>query len=116
MAKNVLDFKKRAFGATGSADSFSHFNVGPGIAQDATEGFIFDGDIIEHPLTKTLRAVGELSMQATVSQPPNNSGLLGVIWDTPKSDLALDAAVRRGLSNESPDWLMTTGFSYGFQI
>lgn len=91
-----------------------HVNVGPGVAQDSTEGFIFLGTIAEHPITKTLRAVGEISVQDTVAETPDNSGLLGLIWDTPRPDLALDAGLRRGLSNEAPSWLLTLGFSYGF--
>jgi hypothetical protein len=91
-----------------------HVNVGPGIAQDSTEGFLFLGTIAEHPITKTLRAVGEISVQDTVSETPDNSGLVGLIWDTPKPDLALDVGLRRGLSSDAPDWLVSMGFSYGF--
>jgi len=95
-------------------DFIFHVNVGPGIAQDSTEGFIYLGTIAEHPITRTLRAVGEISVQDTVAETPDNSGLLGLIWDTPRPDLALDAGLRRGLSNDAPSWLITLGFSYGF--
>ena len=70
--------------------------------------------IAERPLTTSLRAVGEITGQSPAGGPPDNSGLVGLIWDTPKPDLALDVGIRRGLAQSSADWQLYAGFSYGF--
>jgi hypothetical protein len=91
-----------------------HVNLGGGIDQYKTDAFLFMGTIAERPLTKTFRLVGEITSQSQPELAPNNSGLLGVIWETPNPNLFLDAGARRGLSTQAPDWQLTTGFSYGF--
>jgi hypothetical protein len=91
-----------------------HFNLGGGVTNDDATGFLFWGTIAERPITKTLRAVGEITGENPAGGPPDNSGLVGLIWDTPKPDLALDVGVRRGLTQSSADWQLTAGFSYGF--
>lgn len=93
-----------------------HFNLGTGVDQVDSGAFLFWGLIAERPLTKTFRLVGEITGQSQPEEPPDNSGLIGLIWDTPKPDLALDAGVRRGLSSTAPDWQFTAGFSYGFTL
>jgi hypothetical protein len=91
-----------------------HFNLGGGVTNDDAAGFLFWGTIAEKPITRTLRAVGEITGESPADGPPDNSGLVGLIWDTPKPNLALDVGVRRGLSQSSADWQLTAGFSYGF--
>ncbi len=93
-----------------------HINLGAGIERDYDEGFLFWGTIAEHPVTKTLRIVGEISGEAPNGQLPDNSGLLGFIWQAPYPDLFLDLGARRGLTQASADWQFTTGFSYGFTL
>lgn len=93
-----------------------HFNLGGGATREDGVGFLFWGTIAERPITKTLRAVGEITGESPAGGPPDNSGLVGLIWDTPKPDLALDISARRGLANSSADWQLTAGFSYGFML
>ena len=48
--------------------------------------------------------------------PPNNSVLIGVIWQPTSRNLFLDAGVRRGLSSAAPDWQFTVGLTFGFSL
>src|SRR5262249_39303921 len=48
--------------------------------------------------------------------PPNNSALLGLIWQPTAKNLFLDAGVRHGISRAAPEWQFTLGMTYGFPV
>ena len=48
--------------------------------------------------------------------PPNNSALLGLIWQPTAKNLFLDAGVRHGISRAAPEWQFTLGLTYGFPV
>jgi hypothetical protein len=93
-----------------------HWNAGAGLSQDDTLPFVSWGLIVEHPLIPGLRAVGELNGFDEWAALPDHSGLVGLIWDTPVKDLALDVGYRRGITAGAETWGVTTGFSLGLAM
>ena len=63
-----------------------------------------------------LRLVGEVAGESTKGALPNNSALLGVIWQAAAAKVFLDAGVRRGISRGAPDWQFTAGVTVGFSL
>jgi len=92
-----------------------HVNGGGGLDRD---GHLFGtwGVIGELPLHSKLRLVGEVNGETTQGERPNNSALLGVIWQPTSKNLFLDAGVRRGISDAAPDWQFTIGLTFGFSL
>jgi hypothetical protein len=74
--------------------------------------FAIWGAIVELPVLQHFRVVGEVNGESVKGEPANNSGLFGVIWQPPSSHVAIDAAVRRGISSGAPDWLFTLGLTF----
>src|SRR5207248_2658177 len=74
------------------------------------------GVIGELPVHRKLRLVGEVNGESTQAQRPNNSALLGLIWQPTSRNVFLDAGVRRGISHAAPDWQFTIGLTFGFSI
>src|SRR5204863_3862689 len=62
------------------------------------------------------RIVGEIAGESVTGQRPNNSALVGVIWQPSPSNVFFDAGVRRGLTRGAPDWLFTVGVTFGFTV
>lgn len=89
-----------------------HVNVGGGVDRAQGNPFAIWGVIIELPVLQNLRVVGEVNGESVKGDPPNNSGLFGVIWQPPSSHVAIDAGVRRGISSGAPDWLITMGLTF----
>jgi hypothetical protein len=92
-----------------------HVNGGGGIER-AGRGFGVWGVIGELPLHPRVRLVGEVNGESIERQRPNNSGLLGVIWQPTSRNLFLDAGVRHGISSAAPDWQVTVGLTFGFSL
>ena len=92
-----------------------HVNGGGGLDRTG-RGFAVWGVISELPLHSKLRLVGEVNGQSTEGERPNNSTLLGIIWQPTSRNLFLDAAVRRGISRAAPDWQFTLGVTFGFSV
>lgn len=92
-----------------------HVNGGGGLDRD---GRLFGtwGVIGELPLHPKVRLVGEVNGESTRGERPNNSALLGVIWQPTSRNVFLDAAVRHGISNSAPDWAFTVGLTFGFSL
>jgi hypothetical protein len=92
-----------------------HVNGGGGVSRD---GRLFGswGVIGEVPLHSRLRLVGEVNGESVDGERPNNSALLGVIWQPTSANLFLDAGVRRGISQAAPDWQFTIGMTFGFPL
>jgi len=92
-----------------------HLNLGGGITRQ-TDGFGLWGLILEFPVHARLRLVGEINGEGIENESPDSSGLLGCIWQVPESDVFVDAAVRRGISSDAPDWTFTTGVTFSFGL
>ena len=90
-----------------------HVNGGGGLDRGG-RGFGVWGVIGELPVHSKLRLVGEVNGQSTEGDRPNNSALLGIIWQPTSKNLFLDAAVRHGISRGAPDWQFTMGLTFGF--
>jgi hypothetical protein len=92
-----------------------HVNGGGGLDRDG-RGLAIWGVIGELPLHPKLRLVGEVNGEATRGEPPNNSALLGIIWQPTSRNVFLDAGVRRGISRAAPDWQLTIGLTFGLSL
>ncbi len=92
-----------------------HVNGGGGLDRGG-QLFGIWGVIGELPLHSKLRLVGEVNGETTQGERPNNSALLGVIWQPTSKNLFLDAGVRRGISDAAPDWQFTIGLTFGFSL
>jgi hypothetical protein len=92
-----------------------HVNGGGGLDRG---GQLFGvwGVIGELPLNSKLRLVGEVNGESTEGERPNNSALLGLIWQPTSKNVFLDAGVRRGISRAAPDWQFTLGLTFGFSL
>jgi len=61
-----------------------------------------------------LRLVGEINGESVKKNAPENSALLGVIWQAPWDNVSIDAGLRRGISHAAADWMFTTGLTFSF--
>jgi len=86
-----------------------HVNFGGGVDRAHAAPFAIWGLIAELPITPKLRLVGEINGESLRRSSPDNSALLGVIWQAPGQNLSLDAGLRRGISHADPDWLLLQG-------
>jgi hypothetical protein len=93
-----------------------HVNGGGGADRTDARPFGIWGLIGELPVRPDLRLVGEVTGESTKGVLPNNSGLLGFIWQPSASNVFLDVGVRRGLSRGAPDWQFTAGVTFGFSL
>jgi hypothetical protein len=91
-----------------------HLNGGGGVERTASLPFAVYGLIGERPLTEKLRLVGEINGEAVNTQTPENSGLVGAIWEPGWHDVAFDAGYRRGLSADVPAWTAVAGATFAF--
>ncbi len=92
-----------------------HVNGGGGLDRYG-HAFAIWGVIGELPLHSKLRLVGEVNGETTQGEQPNNSALLGLIWQPTSKNVFLDAGVRHGISHAAPDWQFTIGLTFGFSI
>jgi hypothetical protein len=92
-----------------------HVNGGGGLDRTG-ELFGVWGVIGELPVHPKLRLVAEVNGQSTQGAPPNNSALLGLIWQPTAKNLFLDVGVRHGISRAAPGWQFTLGLTYGFSL
>jgi len=92
-----------------------HVNGGGGLDRDR-QVFGIWGVIGELPLHSTLRLVGEVNGETTQGERPNNSALLGIIWQPTSKSLFLDVGVRHGISHAAPDWQFTIGLTFGLSV
>ncbi len=89
-----------------------HLNLGLELDRVRQEPTLAWGVILEYPLTRSFRLVGELNGFATARDAPENSGLIGFIWLYRK--IAFDFGIRFGLSRQAPDQAVTTGLTFSF--
>ncbi len=93
-----------------------HVNGGGGIERTGAQPFGIWGVIGELPVHPRFRLVGEVAGESTRGALPNNSALLGIIWQAAAAYVSLDAGVRRGISRGAPDWQFTGGVTVGFSL
>lgn len=91
-----------------------HVNFGGGVDRAHADPFVIWGFIAELPITPKLRLVGEIDIESVRRSSPNNSALLGAIWQAPWQNLSVDAGLRRGISHAAPNWMFTTGLTFSF--
>jgi len=89
-----------------------HLNLGLELDRVKQEPTLAWGVILEYPVTRSFRLVGELNGFATAHDPPENSALIGFIWLYRK--IALDFGIRFGLSREAVDQAVTTGVTFAY--
>jgi hypothetical protein len=92
-----------------------HVNGGGGVDRDDARPFGLWGVIGELAVAPKFRFVGEVNGESTRGELPNNSALLGFIWQ-PASAVFLDAGVRHGISRAAPDWQFTLGLTFSFSL
>ena len=89
---------------SGRVDRFIyHVNFGGGVDRAQTNPFLFWGVIGELLIAPKLRLVGEVDVESVRGNSPNNSALIGFIWNPPLSNLSIDGGIRRGISRAAPD-------------
>jgi len=93
-----------------------HVNSGGGIDRADARPFWVWGVIGELPVARNLRLVGEVNGESTQGELPDNSALLGFIWQPTSSNVFFDAGIRRGLNRGAPDWQATVGVTFGFSL
>ena len=93
-----------------------HVNLGGGVDRAENNPFVIWGMIGELPVAPKLRLVGEINGESVRRNTPNNSALLGFIWEAPWEHVFIDAGVRRGISHAAPDWMFTTGLTFSFSL
>ena len=91
-----------------------HVNFGGGVDRAHANPFVIWGFIAELPITPKLRLVGEINGESLRRTSPDNSALLGVIWQAPWQNVSFDAGLRRGISYSAADWMFTTGLTFSF--
>ena len=117
------DKEERRFGfegigiISGKVNAFTyHVNLGGGLDRANTDAFMVWGIIGELPVTPKLRVVGEINGEAVRTHTPDNSALVGLIWEAPWRNMAIDTGVRRGISRAAADWTFTAGLSLSFSL
>jgi hypothetical protein len=91
-----------------------HVNGGGGLDRDDRHAFAVWGVIGELSVHPKLRLVGEINGESIQEARPNNSALLGVIWQPTSANLFLDAGVRHRISQAASEWQFTMGLTFGF--
>jgi hypothetical protein len=102
---------------SGQVEPFTlHVNVGGGSDRTKARPSGIWGVIGELPIRPSLRLVGEVAGESTKGALPNNTVLLGVIWQPSASEVYLDTGLRRGLSRGAADWQFTAGVTFSFSL
>lgn len=64
------------------------------------------------PIIPRFRLVGEVNGDSVKVKAVDNFPLLGFIWQSPWSNILIDAGIRRGI--ETSDGQFTTGLTFSF--
>jgi hypothetical protein len=91
-----------------------HLNLGGGVDRMENNPFVIWGLIAELPVAPKFRVVGEIDGENTKGRSADTSALIGFIWNPPLHNVSIDAGIRRGISRAAPDWMFTTGLTFGF--
>ena len=71
---------------------------------------------VETFVTQARIGVGEINGETVKGERPDNSGLLGFIWESPSTGNAFDGGIRWGISSVASDWELTLGWTFSFSI
>jgi hypothetical protein len=93
-----------------------HVNLGGGVDRAHDDPFMIWGVIAELPIVSKLRLVGEINGETVRRNTPDNSALLGLIWEAPWRNVFFDAGVRKGINKAAADWMFTTGLTFSFSV
>jgi hypothetical protein len=93
-----------------------HLNGGPLVEPGGDRPGVIWGIILEHAIRGPLRAVAEVNGESTPGTPPDNSALVGLVWDVPApaplDELSFDVGIRHGISRGADEWGGTAGFTF----
>jgi hypothetical protein len=112
--ENGVGFETIAIVSGNVAPVTVHVNGGGGLDRDNRRVFGLWGVIGEVPVHSKLRVVGEVNGESIQGERPNNSALLGLIWQPTARNVVLDVGVRHGISRAAPDWQFTIGLTFDF--
>lgn len=102
---------------SGKLSAFTyHLNFGGGVDRTPSNPFVIWGVIAELPILPQFRLVGEVNGESVRRNPPNNSALLGFIWEAPWQHVFIDTGIRRGISSAAADWMFTAGLTFSFSL
>lgn len=102
--------------ASGRTSGFTyHLNVGGGVTRSERRSFGLWGVIVERRVSPGLTAVGEVSGESTAGEAPDNSALVGFIWEPRATSITFDGGIRKGISSAAPNWGLTFGLTFSFQ-
>lgn len=93
-----------------------HLNLGGGTDQTVSLPYAAYGLISEMPLSKRLRLADEINGQEVNTQTPDNSNLVGLLWEPYWKDVVIDFGWRKGLSAISPSWSVQAGISFAISL
>ena len=94
------------------SDLVYHFNLGGELDREEFAPHGIWGIILEYPFGGRFRLVAEVNGSFQHNGHPDNSGLIGFIWESGGFDL--DLGIRKGFSTEASDWALTTGIAISF--
>lgn len=89
-----------------------HLNLGGELDREDFAPNGIWGVILEYPCGGRFRLVGEVNGVIKSQGSPDNSGLVGFIWQI--GGTYLDFGVRKGFSSAASDWELTTGIDFTF--
>jgi len=107
--------------ASGTALGWTyHLNGGALIEPSGNHPAPVWGVIVEHAIRDGVRAVAEVNGESGTGAGPDNSALVGAIWElkapAPLHELSLDVGLRHGISHAADEWGGTAGFTVAFPL
>jgi hypothetical protein len=94
------------------SDIVYHLNLGGELDREEFAPHGIWGIILEYPFEGRFRLVAEVNGSFKRDGHPENSGLMGFIWES--GGFNLDFGIRKGFSSEASDWALTTGIAISF--
>ena len=95
-----------------TSDLVYHLNLGVELDREEFAPHGIWGIILEYPFEGRFRLVAEVNGSFQRDGHPENSGLIGFIWESGGIDL--DFGIKKGFSTEASDWAVTTGIAISF--
>ena len=97
-----------------------HLNGGVLVEPSGTSAEPVWGVIVEHALAGGVRAVAEVNGESATGTGPDDSALVGAIWEVkappPIHELAFDVGLRHGIKHTAAEWGGTAGFTIAFPL
>jgi hypothetical protein len=97
-----------------------HLNAGVLVEPSRTSADPVWGVIVEHALCGPVRAVAEVNGASATGNGPDDSALLGAIWEVkvppPIRALSFDVGLRHGITHSADEWGGTAGLTIAFPL